>query len=137
MSLSSSTLQNVLSNLPIDCRADVEWFSNNGTKANPNKFQFVMLSLNSADDIELKLDENTTFRPEKSVKALGVIIGNRLTFSYEISACCLKVARQLNALTRNSKYLDLKSKSIIYSRVLPTSMAHCLVGRPISINLKR
>ena len=76
MSHSSSTLQTVLSNLLIDCRIAVEWFSNNGMKANPNKFQFMILSPNSADDIELKLDENTTLRSEKSVKALGVIIDN-------------------------------------------------------------
>ena len=103
MSPSSSTLQTVLSNLLIDCRIAVEWFSNNGMKANSNKFRFKILSPNSADDIELKLDGNTTLRFEKPVKALGVIIDNRLTLSDHISACCLKAARQLNALTRISK----------------------------------
>ena len=46
MSHSSSTLQNVLSNLLIDCREcriAVERFSDNGMKANPNKFQFMIL----------------------------------------------------------------------------------------------
>ena len=38
----------------------------NGMKANSYKFQFMILSSNSVEDIELKLDENT----EKSVKAL-------------------------------------------------------------------
>ena len=73
----------------------------------------MILSPNSADDIELKLGENTTLTSEKSAKALGVIIDNRLTFSDHISACCLKAARQLIALARISKYLDPKSKSII------------------------
>ena len=125
MSYSSSTLQTVLSNLLIDCRIAVEWFSNNGMKANPNKLQFMILSPNSADDIELKLDENSTLRSEKSVKALGVIIDNRLTFSDHISACCLKAARQLNALARFSKYLDPKSKSIIYNSFTRSNFEYC------------
>ena len=65
-------------------------------KANPAKSQFMVLSPNPTDDIEFKLDENKMLRPEKSVKALGVIIHNHLTFSDHISACCLKAALQLN-----------------------------------------
>ena len=86
MSHSSSTLQGVLSSLLNDCKIAVEWFGNNGMKAKPTKFQFMVLSPNPADDIELKLDENTILRPEKTVKALGVIIDNRLTFSDHIGA---------------------------------------------------
>ena len=125
MSHSSSTLQTVLSSLLIDCRIAVEWFSNNGMKANPNKFQFMILSPNSADDIEVKLDKNATLRSEKSVKALGVIIDNRLTFNDHLSACCLKTARQLNALARISKYLDPKSKSIIYNSFIRSNFEYC------------
>ena len=80
---------------------------------------------NPTDDIELKLDENTILRPEKSVKALGVIIDNRLTFSDHISACCLKVARQLNALVRIAKYLDPKSKNVIYNSFIRSNFEYC------------
>ena len=59
MSYSSTTLQNVLSNLRIDCKIAIDWFEENGMKANPNKFQFTILSLNATDDIELILDSNT------------------------------------------------------------------------------
>ena len=37
-------------------------FSKNGMKAYHNKYQFMILSPISANDIELKLDENTTLR---------------------------------------------------------------------------
>ena len=113
MSYSSSTLPGVLSSLHNDCKIAVGWFGNNGMKANPKKFQFMILSPNPTDDRELKLDENIILKPEKSVKALGVIIDNRLTFTDHVSACCLKAARQLNALARISKYLDPKSKNVI------------------------
>ena len=139
MSYSSSTLQDALSSLLNDCKIAVEWFGNNGMKANPTKFQFMVLSPNPTDDIELKLDENTILKPEKSVKALGVIIDNRLTFSDHISACCLKAARQLNALARISKYLDPKSKNVIYNSFIRSNFEYC----PLSVekqkikNLKR
>ena len=125
MSYSSSTLQDVLSSLLNDCKIAVEGFDNNGMKANPTKFQFMVLSPNPTDDIELKLDENTILKPEKSVKALRVIIDNRLTFSDHISACCLKAARQLNALARISKYLDPKSKNVIYNSFIRSNFEYC------------
>ena len=73
MSYSSSTLQGVLSSLLNDCKIAVEWFGDNGMKANPTKFQFMVLLPNPTDDIELKLDENTILKPEKSVKAQGAV----------------------------------------------------------------
>ena len=62
---------------------------------------------------------------EKSVKALGVIIDNRLTFSDHLSAYCLKAARQHNALSRISKYLDPKFKSIIYNSFIRSNFEYC------------
>ena len=84
----------------------------------------ILTKKNSADDIELNLEGKTTFRSEKkTVKALGVIIDNRLTSSDHISACCLEAIRQLNDLTRMSKYLDPIFKSIIYESFI-TSTVH-------------
>ena len=128
MSYSSSTLQGVLSSLLNDCKIAVEWFGNNGMKAKPTKFQFMVQSPNPTDDIELKLDENTILKPEKSVKDLGVIIDNRLTLSDHISACCLKAARQLNALARISKYLDPKSKNVIHNSFIRGNFEYCPKG---------
>ena len=123
MSYSSSTMQGVLSSLLNDCKIAIEWFGNNGMKANPTKFQFIALSPNPTDDIELKLDENTILKPEISVKALGVIIDNRLTVTTLVPA----VSRLLdnstlwtefqNTLIRNClnslSYLELFSISLL------------------------
>ena len=71
MSYSSTTLQNVLSNLRIDCKFAIDWFEEKGMKANPNKFQFMILSPNATDDIELKSDRNTILSSERAVKLLA------------------------------------------------------------------
>ena len=52
MSHSSSNLQGVLSSLLNDCKITVEWFGNNGMKANSAKFQFMVLSPNPTGEIE-------------------------------------------------------------------------------------
>ena len=124
-SYSSTTLQNVLSNLRIDCKIAIDWFEENGMKANPNKFEFMILSPNATDHIELKLDRNTIISSERSVKALGVTIDYRLTFNDHVSACYVKTARQLNALARISKYLDIKSKKIIFNSFIRSNFEYC------------
>ena len=41
------------------------------------------------------------------------------------SACCLKAARQLNALARISKYLDPKSENVIYNSFIRSNFEYC------------
>ena len=63
----------------------------NLTMHQTNIAQCTILNWNRIYEMDLlKLDENITLKSEKSVKAPGVILDNRLTFSGHISACCLK-----------------------------------------------
>ena len=94
-------------------------------KANPNKFQLMILSPNATDDIELILGRNTTINSEISVTAPGVTIDYRLTLNGHISACCLKAARQLNALTRISKHFDINSKKNIFCSFIRSNFEYC------------
>ena len=74
---------------------------------------------------ELHVNGTTSIMSENSVKALGVIIDNRLKFSQHVSACCTKAARQLNALARISRYLDVKSRKIIYQSFISSNFSYC------------
>ena len=143
LSFDASSLQTVLDNLQKDCKTAIQWFGDNGMKANPKKFQFMILSPNQhevthlklSDDVSinsenkkfqfmilspnqhevthLKLCDDVSINSESNVKVLGVIIDNRLTFTEHISRCCKKAANQINALSRIAKYLDMKSKKLI------------------------
>ena len=59
------------------------------------------------------------------MKVRGVTIDNRLTFTEHISRCCKKAARQLNALSRIAKYLDMKSKKLIFNSFIVSNFNYC------------
>ena len=106
---SSPDLDCIFTNLQIDCKNAINWFTVNGMKANPSKFQFMVISSERIEQKCLDIGNGITLQSEPSVKVLGVTIDDRLQFSEHISACCSKAARQLNALSRISKHINLKS----------------------------
>ena len=87
----------------------------NGMQANPDKFHFMLLSPSPVDKQVLELCDGTTLISEAAVTVLGVIIDDNLSFNEHISVCCTKAARQLNALARIAKYLDVRSRRTIYN----------------------
>ena len=94
---SSPDLSNIFTNLQTDCNNAIDWFTANGMKANPSKFQFMMISNERIQQQCLNIGSGIILRSEPSVKVLGVTIDDRLQFSEHISACCLKASRQFCA----------------------------------------
>ena len=92
----------MLSNLQSGCNHAIEWFNNDGMKAIPDKFQFMILSSSPLAPVELSLDSSTHITLQDCVKILGITIDKQLTYNEHISLCCTKAARQLNALARMS-----------------------------------
>ena len=70
VSFSAPSLSDVVSNLQVDCNHAIDWFTTNGIKANPNKFQFMILSSSSLAPVELVLDGNTCKTSQECVKVL-------------------------------------------------------------------
>ena len=61
----------------------------------------------------LKLYHGTTLISDATVTVLCVTIDDNLSFYENTSACCKKAARQLNALERIAKYIDVCSRRTI------------------------
>ena len=122
---SSPDLFSIISNLKIDCKNAIDWFASNGMKANPSKFQFMMLSNERIQEQYIDIADGITLRSEPCVKVLGVTIDDRLQFNEHVSACCSKAAKQLNALSRISRHISLKSKSIIYNSFIASNFNYC------------
>ena len=96
-----------------------------GMQANPDKFQFMIISSDDNSTRSLTLNENTVIVSEKHVKVLGVEIDCRLDFSLHISSVCKKAARQLNALARISNYLDISARRMIYNSFVASNFNYC------------
>ena len=126
MSVSSMNVSHVLNLLQADCKNTVQWFALNGMQANPKKFQFMLLSSRNIDVDDAKLYVgDTLLTPERCVKVLGVTIDNRLSFTNHVSILCQKAAKQIHALARISKYLNEKSRIIVYNSFVKSNFDFC------------
>ena len=96
-------------------------------EANPAKFQFMIASSTNIENVEIIIDNNVTIKSEPFVKALGVYIDNRLTFNEHVKQCSKKAARQLNALSRISKYLSLNAKKHIFRSFIMSNFTYCSI----------
>ena len=82
----------------------------------------------SSENIEpqiLTISDDVCLQSQTDVKVLGITVNYRLTFNEHIRICTLKAARQLNALSRISKYLDTKSKSVLYHSFIASNFNYC------------
>ena len=102
-------------------------FTDNGTAANPDKFQCMILSHQDLGIQKILLGEDTIIRSEMYVKVLGIIILNKLNFSEHTAQMCRKAARQLNALSRISRYPNIASRRIIYQSFIASNLTYCPV----------
>ena len=114
-------------NLKHDCKNGIHWFTDNGMKANPNKFQ----SSKPLEAQNIELYSGARITSELNVKILGVVRDDRSNFDEHISMCCTKAARQLNAFARIARYLAFKSKTNIDNSFVLSNFNYCpLAGHP-------
>jgi hypothetical protein len=123
---SHNNKEDMVSKLENAAEQAIEWFTINKMKANPNKFQ--ALYLNRTSDSEVKFEINqSTLTPDNTVKLLGVNIDNKLNFDNHISIICKKAGKQINALRRLSKVLNVSTKLKIYNSFIYSNFNYCPV----------
>ena len=107
--------------------AAISWFNQNSMKVNPSKFQGIIFKPNQRnDDIsEFRLSDGTLITPSNNVKLLGMSLDNKLTFSIHIKNLLCKCTRQLNVISRLSKYLSSECKMKIFNAFTMSNMNYC------------
>ena len=68
---------------------------------------------------------NVTINPSRSVKLLGIEIDSKLNVDTHVHAVCQKAARQINALKRLSKFLNLDSRMAIFRSFITSNFGYC------------
>ena len=89
----SSSIKMFILNLKHDCQNAIQWFTDNGMKANLSKFQLMVISSKPLEPQNIELHGGVSITSEPSVKILSVVIDDRLNFDEHISMCCTKAAR--------------------------------------------
>ena len=109
----NNNLQTILKNLKHDMVNVLKWFKVNSMKANPKKFQFMILGKSTRQTIILNIN-NIEITESQNVELLGLTIDNRLTFK-DHNMLCRRASYKLHALRRIRKCLTLEKSKLLYN----------------------
>ena len=104
---SNKVLETVFRNLETDLSNVSAWFNMKSLKANPGKFQFMVLGTQEDDSFVLNRDKNKT---ESSTE---VKIDKKLKFKSHIEELCRKAAYKLHVLRRIRTYLTVEKIKLL------------------------
>ena len=105
-------LKLALLNLNSDLSNVMDWFKINSLKANPRKFQFMVLGANKNDCFNLNVaGKAIPFSSE--VELLGITIDYELKFKKHINELCRKASYKLHALQRIRRYLSVDKARLL------------------------
>ena len=99
-----NNIELVKMDLQTDFRAITNWFFENYMILNSEKYHYMCIGKNCADDTFLH--NNKKFKNSKEERILGVIIDNKQTFDSHINRMCKIAAQKLSALSRVSVFID-------------------------------
>ena len=90
----------------------LNWFRLNSLKANPGKFQFMILGDKSHHKHELKIN-SIKVEASDDVLLLGITIDKKLTFKQHVENLCRKAQYKLHALRRIRKFLTIEKVKML------------------------
>ena len=114
----------------------LEWFEKNQMKANPAKFQAIVMGRNGkGNDVVFQLPGDLVIKPSEHVTLLGMCIDRNLNFSEHISRLSLKCARQINAISRISRFLTDECRFLLLNSFIMSNLSYgCTIYHYILFN---
>ena len=105
-------LTDIKENLVSDSKSILNWFRLNSFKANPGKFQFMILGDRSHHKHELKIN-SIKVEASDDVLLLGITIDKKLTLKQHVENLCRKAQYKLHALRRIRKFLTIEKAKML------------------------
>ena len=105
----------------------IRWFESNHMRANPSKFQAINMKAGHCNEPVIINVHGQDLAPSECVKLLGIFIDNKLTFHKHISTICTRASRQINAMTRVSKFLSKDSKLKLFNAFILSNFLYCSI----------
>ena len=106
------SLTDIKENLVPDTKSILNWFRLNSLKANPEKFQFMILGDKFHHKRELKIN-SIKVEVSNDVLLLGITIDKKLTFKQHVENLCRKAQYKLHVLRRIRKFLTIKKAKML------------------------
>ena len=94
--------------------------------AKPHKFQSIVLGGKRDISFSVSVQENLIL-PTDNIRVLGVTLDDHLKFDAHITNVYIAASRQINALKRLSKFLNERSRVLIYRSFITSNFNYCPV----------
>ena len=108
-------LDTIFSNLKYDLENVLRWFQANSLKANPSKFQFMVLGDKQNTSFVLNINEKK-IKNSREIEFLGIVTDNQLKFRKHTENLCKKTSFKLHALRRIRKFLTVQKTRILANK---------------------
>ena len=116
------TLPNIVHRINCEMVIVLDWFSNNGMVANPDKFQVIFLGIDNSISIKIG---SFAISSSSEVKLLGVILDDRLILYPHVLNICGKALSKIKALMRIRGYLNQKRVDALFFSHIMSPFSYC------------
>ena len=108
--------------LEVDTNSAIDWFINNSMDANPHEFQNIVLGGKRDTSYSISVQENLIV-PTDNIKVFisGFTLDDHIKFDAHITNICITASRQINALKRLAKFLNERSRVLIYKSFISSN----------------
>ena len=117
-----NSIPSVISQLESDSMILLNWISNNGLRANPDKFH--LLLSDTSQDHSIRVG-NFDIKNSSTEKLLGIKFDNKLSFDPHVSDICSKVSKKLHALSRVSHLMSFKHRKKVLNAFILSQFGYC------------
>lgn len=129
LSFTPDSFNTALDQLQNTIKSVASWMTSNLLSLNPSKSEFMIFGLPSQlsklHEPHLSMPDNTVLTPVDSVRNLGLIFDNNLTFSNQISSLTKSCFFHIRDLRRVRKSLDLHTAKLIATSLVQSKLDYC------------
>ena len=122
----SPNIELVIDSLEKDANNMLKWFNVNSLKANPTKFQFMIMGENKEIQFKCKIGDKYLYS-KNNVVLLGIIIDKKLKFDEHITSLCNKATYKLYALQRIRKFITISQAKLLASSFINSQFNYCSI----------
>ena len=119
-------LENIFVNLKIDLKNVLYWFQVNSLKANPVKFQFIILGDKNNNTFVLNILEKE-IKTSSEAELLDMTIDSQLKFKKHVDNLCRNASYKLDALRRIRKFLTVEKAKMLANAFVNSQFNYTLL----------